>query len=216
LNQLLSQLFQRLLFRNWASAVALCGASSLAFAHGDPTAAHAHSGFLAGFLHPFSGWDHWLSFLSLGVVAWRGGGVARGEKRTPRANVGLITAMVFLMALCGGFALAQLFPTLPRAEFAIAAGVVLLGFVLALVARPSGVLCAVLAVGLGAAHGYVHGLELAGGVNDAIGMVAASAILVLSSAFFMVRFEHYSASAGAVRLSGTLLATLGIFALSTR
>jgi urease accessory protein len=216
LNQFLSQLFQRNSFRSWASAVALCGASGLAFAHGDPTAAHAHSGFLAGFLHPFSGWDHWLSFLALGVVAWRGGWVGRGEKRTPLANVGLVTAMVFLVALCGGFALAQLFPVLSRAEFAIAAGVVLLGFVLALVARPSGVLCAVLAVGLGAAHGYVHGLELAGEVSNAIGMVAVSAMLVLSGAFFMVRFERYSANVSAVRLSGALLAALGIFALSTR
>jgi urease accessory protein len=216
LNQLVSQFFQRLLFRNWASAVALCSASSLALAHGDPTPAHAHSGFLAGFLHPFSGWDHWLSFLALGVVAWRGSGVARGEKRTPLANAGRVTALVFLIALCGGFALAQLFPTLPRAEFAVAAGVVLLGFVLALVARPSGVLCAVLAVGLGAAHGYVHGLELAGEVTNATGMVAASAALVLSSAFFMARFERYSTSASAVRLSGALLAALGLFALSTR
>ncbi|EXD22812.1 hupE / UreJ family protein [Acinetobacter baumannii 34654] len=41
---------------------------ALAMAH--PGQDHVHSGFMAGFIHPFTGLDHLIMALGFGVLLW--------------------------------------------------------------------------------------------------------------------------------------------------
>ena len=52
------------------AAVLLLAASSTAFAH----PGHNVSGFAAGLMHPFSGLDHLLAMVAVGIWAAQGGG----------------------------------------------------------------------------------------------------------------------------------------------
>ena len=187
--------------------------SATALAH---TEGAANASFASGFAHPFSGWDHWLSFLALGVLAWRvGRGESQGLSKTS-VQMAAVPAAVFLAALCTGFVAASLLPQVSHAEFAVAAGVVVLGFVLALVAQPRLLLGVCVAAALGIAHGYVHGVELAGSVKAAMGMVAASVVVLLSSGVLMGLIERAkpASTRWVASIAGAGLAALGIYAMA--
>jgi len=157
-------------------ALALAGLAgvNLAQAHGghlghiDP--AEQASGLLAGLLHPFTGLDHLLAMLAVGVWAsqlWQG-----------RARLGapaLFLAMLLLGALAamGGW-------VAPQLEVWVAASVLAFGALLLVGSRvPAGLGLLVLAVAAWV-HGQAHGMELVPGASASLfitGFMLGSAIL---------------------------------------
>ena len=129
------------------AAVATAGFSSAALAHvGD----HSHMGFTEGLLHPFSGLDHVLAMVAVGLWASQLGGRALW-----------LLPLTFPVVMAAGAALGFGGVALPWVEIGIAASVLVLGAAVALDA-------AALARGQPAAdrrcsrllHGYSHGVEL--------------------------------------------------------
>ena len=143
-----------------------------------PAAALAHPGhpghetlnLVAGALHPFTGLDHMLAMVAVGLwAALRGG---RATWAWPAA---------FLTAFLAGYGLGQSGLAIPLAEPAILASIMVLG---ALTAADAGV-PTVLGVAIislcGAAHGYAHGFEAPPAtLGFPIGMMASTALLHLA------------------------------------
>jgi len=129
---------------------------------------HADSGFGAGLLHPFTGLDHLLALLAVGL--W---------SRQVRHGAVLVPAFLIMMAL--GAACASAGFALPALETSIAATVLLLGGLAAcapsLQRRLPPQLAIVVAGGCAFLHGVAHGQELSGMASGA-GFLLASALLM--------------------------------------
>lgn len=151
--------------RAWL-ALALLLTASPAFAH----PGHADlSGFVAGLLHPFTGLDHLVAMLLVGL--WAGIAFPRHWWACPLAF------MAFMLA---GFSYGAGGGSLPIAEMLIVGSVVGLGLALLADIRPP------LALGAGAValfaigHGYAHGSEMTAGADSirfAAGFLIATAAL---------------------------------------
>lgn len=129
------------------------------------------TGFLAGFLHPLTGFDHLLALLAVGL--W---------SRQQRQGVVLAPSFLVMMALgasCAGFLV------LPLLETSIAATVLLLGALAACAPSVQARVpreAAVLTVGACAfLHGLAHGRELAGMASGA-GFILASCLVIAAGA----------------------------------
>lgn len=139
-----------------------------------PTVALAHPGhgfgFEAGFLHPFTGTDHLLAMIGVGLWAAILGG---------RARWALPGGFLAAMALGGAFAMnLGLGAAATAVEPAIIASVIMLGAVAALALRAP-LAAALPLVGLfGLAHGAAHGAEMVGnGLAFGAAMLTATALL---------------------------------------
>jgi urease accessory protein len=133
-----------------------------------PAAAHAepgmHAAFTAGLVHPLTGLDHLLGMLAIGL--W-----SAQQKRSTSLP------MVALAAMALG-ALASSGAALPLAgELSLAAGVVLLGALLACGMRVPAWAATALVASLSLVHGQAHGAELQGAASAA-GYLIASALRV--------------------------------------
>jgi len=170
-----------------------------------PAMAHVGHGstasFSAGFVHPFSGFDHVAVMLMVGLWASQKGG--RALWAWPAVFVGVM--------LFGG-ALAMQSVPLPFVEPAILASVVMLGVLVALaVDLPIGAGTAIIAV-FALFHGHAHGSEVTealSGVEYMTGFALATAALHLLGIGFakvMVQFELPSA----IRAAGLLCCSLGV------
>ena len=141
-------------------------ASMPALAH---TGSHASSGLADGFAHPFSGLDHTLAMVAVGLFAAVLGGRA----------LWTIPASFVSMMLVGGF-MGLLGIEIPAVEAGIVLSVVILGVVLA-----SGVRCLILVAmtltGIFAIfHGFAHGMEMppeAAAALYCLGFVSATILL---------------------------------------
>jgi len=129
-------------------------------------------GFSAGFEHPFSGWDHLLAMVAVGLWATQVGGRARWM---------LPLAFVSAMVLGASAGLAGVLP--PGVDGFILASVFALGALIAFsVKLPVGCGAAIVAVA-GVFHGIAHGAEIPrdgtglGGLLGLVGMVAATGLL---------------------------------------
>ena len=141
----------------------------LASAHvGADGAAHHDIGFAQGFLHPFTGLDHLLALLAVGL--W---------SRQVRHGAVLVPSFLVMMALGAASAGAGL--ALPALETSIAATVLLLGGLAAcapsLQRRLPPQLAMVVVGGCAFLHGVAHGSELAG-IASGAGFLLASALLM--------------------------------------
>lgn len=139
---------------------------------------HAHEGhgvashFVAGFLHPFSGIDHLLAMVLVGMWCWA------------KPRQGWVVPLLFMAGLTLGAWLGMGGVASRTAECLIALSLVALGV---LVGRLSRVhdglwwLSLVAILGFGGVHGYLHGVELQISLNPShmglLGMVFASACL---------------------------------------
>lgn len=121
--------------------------STPAFAHpghGD------HGSFFSGFFHPFSGADHVLAMLAVGLLAALLG----------RRSLVTIPA-AFVMLMVAGFGAALIGVQMPFVEPMILASTVVIGLTVA-IARPVSPTVIALIVGAFAFfHGHAHGTELA-------------------------------------------------------
>lgn len=171
------------------------------FIHITPTLAHlglhpAHSGFTAGFAHPWFGLDHLLAMLAVGLLA-----TLAVEKRA----IWLVPTM-FIAGLLGGGLLAYAGMPMPGVEYAIAASVIVLGLAVAAWKRVSLVPAVALVAVAGAFHGYAHVAEMTGHVLAyGAGMTIATALLHalgVSAGLAIIRLH----SAAPVRLAGAAIA----------
>jgi urease accessory protein len=142
---------------------------------GLPAEAHllnaSHGGAVQGFAHPFSGLDHILAMVAVGLWAAQIGRRALW-----------VLPLVFPLAMAAGGLLGMSGVALPGIETGIAASVALLGLFVALAAKPQ----LPAAIGLVALfalfHGHAHGAELPAAASPllyGLGLVAATAALHL-------------------------------------
>ena len=181
-----------------AVALVLAVFSSAAAAH----PFHAVTGgAAAGFLHPFSGFDHLLAMIAVGLWAARRGG--RASWLAPACFVGAMLA-----GGLAGFAGAAF----PATEHLVAGSVLAFGLLLALPRTPSlGAGCAMIAA-FGAFHGLAHAAELPASVSAAYyaaGLVAATALLHAAGVF-----AGRSLRAAALRATGIPIALAGAWLLA--
>ena len=128
----------------WSLALAVMAFSGMAQAH----PGHG-GGYLAGLTHPFTGLDHLLAMLAVGVWAAQLGG---------RAKWLVPASFIACMAVAASVGMSGI--ALPMVESGIATSVLLLGLLIAFSIKLPIALSASI-VGLFAAfHGYAHGAEM--------------------------------------------------------
>ena len=172
-------------------------APALAFAH---TGAGPHNGFLHGFSHPFSGLDHVLAMVAVGLWAaqWQG-------------RMLWIIPMVFVAVMGLGGLLGMV--SLPNllAEHGIMLSLMILGALL--ICRkglPPGISLSLIAV-FALSHGYAHGNEMpsdASLLGYASGFMAATLLLHLTGIGLALLFRK-RADAYWMRFSGIMVAGYG-------
>jgi urease accessory protein len=183
------------------TAVFLLISSSTAFAH----PGHNVSGFAAGLMHPFSGLDHLLAMVAVGLWAAQGGG----------RKVWLLPA-TFMTMLAAGAGIAMHWQSLPLVEAGIAVSVLALGLLIALSLQlPASVSVAITTL-FGLLHGYAHGLELpqsAAPAEYALGFLAATAALHLGGITLGIATRQNYALLS--RLLGSAIAVSGAYLLAS-
>jgi urease accessory protein len=147
------------------SATVLLAATAPAFAHLNPA---EHGSVMSGLSHPFSGADHMLAMIAVGIWAAMIGGKAKW-----------IVPSAFVTTMLAGFGLALTGVALPFVEPAILASIVGLGLLVAMAVRlPVAMSAAVVSV-FAVFHGFAHGSELGGAaaLEFAAGFAVATAVL---------------------------------------
>jgi urease accessory protein len=187
---------------------------ALALAHGE-AGDHAHTGFAAGFAHPFTGIDHLAAMLAVGL--WS----ALHTQRPWLAPLSF-ASLLLIGALAGAVGLV---PGAGAAEPIIAAS--LLAFGLLLVTRlslSSGVgMC--LVGGFALFHGLAHGSELTGAAALS-GMMLATALLHAAGVLMGMTLRQTQLEGGrsgvalrmsvqAPRMAGAAVAALGAVLLAS-
>ena len=180
---------------------------ALAMAIGAASAAHAHTGaehalsFASGFAHPWTGLDHLLAMVAVGLWAGLNGG--RALWAWPAAFVGVM--------LAGGI-LGIAGVAVPFVEPGILASVVVLGLLVLAAARLPVAAGAVLVAVCALLHGHAHGAELPSGgaaATYAAGFVVATALLH-AVGLGIAALARSDAGRMAVRGAGALVAVAGV------
>ncbi|ARU32328.1 hypothetical protein CAP31_11965 [Sulfuriferula sp. AH1] len=159
------------------------------------------AGFEAGVAHPFTGLDHLLAMLAVGMWATQLGG---------RALWAIPLVFVGMMSLGGMLALAGM--QLPMVETGIATSLLALGLLVAFSARLPIAAGTTLAGLFALFHGYAHGSEIplaASPAGYALGFMAATAALHGTGIALGKYMKH-----GALpwlQLSGTTVAATGVW-----
>ncbi len=165
-----------------------------------------HSGGLVGGIaHPFSGLDHMLAMVAVGLWA------AQFGRPTCWLLVATFPLMMAVGAVLGANGLA-----LPWLETAIAGSVLLLGALIAFALRPSLLASAVLIALFALFHGYGHGLELP--AQDSV-MAYGAGFIVSTLALHVIGFAMGAVADRApvryaTRSVGTAIAVLGVLLLA--
>jgi len=181
-------------------ATMLASASGAALAH----PGHNVSGLAAGLMHPFSGLDHLLAMVAIGLWAAQSGG----------RKVWLLPA-TFMTMLAAGASLAMQWQALPMIEAGIASSVLALGLLVALSARLPVLFSIAIAAVFGFFHGYAHGLELpesAAPVSYALGFLVATAVLHASG--IMIGIAAHRRHKMLAKVLGAAIAACGIYLLA--
>ncbi len=161
---------------------------------------HMHS-MAAGFAHPFTGVDHLLAMVAVGLWAGINGG---------RAVWMWPAAFVAVMLAGGAVGLAHV--TVPMVEPGILASLVVLGVAVTASLRAPAVLGAVVIGAFALLHGYAHGSELPAGASAAsymAGFALATGLLhSLGATAAMMAGEGKGRLA--VRAAGAVVAVAGL------
>lgn len=185
-------------------AASLCAVPALALL-ALPAAAHtgggaAAAGFSAGLIHPFTGFDHLLAMLAVGMISARKqNGQQSGKARPPM--------FLFLLLMALGAASGAAGLLLPGLEIGLAATVALAGLALAVAAPLPARLATVLIAVFALVHGNAHGHELPHWAAAA-GFLAASALLLGAG-----RFAGLNLTPRLSRMAGAAIAASGMMLL---
>jgi urease accessory protein len=169
--------------------------------------AHAHvergqaTGFMLGFEHPWSGLDHVVAMLAVGI--W---GAQLG------APAVWLLPVVFPMVMAQGAFLGLIGLPLPGVEVGIALSALLLGSMVGGAVRPKLVGTVLLVGAFAVFHGHAHGTELPAGQSGllySMGFVIATGCLHgLGIALGLL--HHWPAGKLALRGTGALIAVMGV------
>lgn len=198
------QRFSRFLVPFAAFALTICWTQS-AYAHVESGKA---AGFVSGFGHPWSGWDHILAMIAVGI--W-------GAQLGPPAVWLLPVVFPMVMAFGGFMGLVGI--KLPGVEIGIALSAVLLGAMVLGEVRSKHklflVFAAVLVGAFGMFHGHAHGSEMQEGQSAllySIGFVMATGLLH-ACGIVLGLIHRWPAGKVALRAAGAVIALGGLYFL---
>ena len=161
-------------------------------------------GFESGFIHPFSGFDHLLAMVSVGL--W---GAFLGRPLI------YVLPVIFPAMMVAGAIMGMLTVPLPSVEVGIALSVLVLGGCIALSVRtPVWAACVVVAI-FAVFHGYAHGKELPSAADPiaySVGFVLATGLLHLSG-ICLGLLNDLPRGVVATRSMGGIIAVLGVLFL---
>lgn len=186
---------------------AACAAAALfmapAFAHNGDS--HAAFSLSAGFAHPFSGFDHLLAMLAIGIWA--------AQNRRPAL---WLLPVIFPMMMGLGAIIAFSGLSIPGVETGIAGSLAVMGLLIAFAIRlPVPVSIATVSL-FAMAHGLAHGAELPHGssfVFYAAGFILATGLLHLLG-MMIASFGAKDVIKQGIRLSGAAIAAAGMVLLA--
>lgn len=174
------------------------------------TSAHAHveagqaAGFVAGLGHPWSGLDHVLAMIAVGLWGAQLGNPAMWLLPVTFPIVMSLGAMMGLLGI-----------PLPGVEIGIAVSATILGGVVLGEVRPKLAVAAVLVGFFAVFHGHAHGTELPAGQSGllySMGFVIATGCL--HGIGIIIGLVHrWPAGKLALRGAGALISAMGIFFL---
>ena len=174
----------------------------------NPASAHVGTGlaggFVSGFMHPLSGFDHLLAMVSVGV--W---GAFLGRPLIYVLPV-VFPVMMVVGAIMGMFAV-----TVPPVEFAIALSVLVLGGCIALAVRAPVWLASLVVAVFAVFHGYAHGKELpsaADPIGYSAGFVLVTGFLHLTG-ICLGALNSHPYGVVATRSLGGVIAVIGAWFL---
>jgi urease accessory protein len=189
----------------WVRAGWIVGTAGFALLFSNPAAAHMGTGlpggFVSGFKHPFSGIDHLLAMISVGL--W---GAFLGRPLIYALPV-VFPAMMVVGATMGMFVV-----PLPPVELGIALSVVVLGGCIALSVRAPVWAASIIVAVFAVFHGYAHGKELpsaADPVSYSAGFVLATGLLHVAG-ICLGFLNDLPNGVVATRSMGAVIATVGI------
>lgn len=171
---------------------------------------HAHvehgqaAGFASGFRHPWSGLDHVLAMVAVGI--W-------GSQLGAPAIWMLPVTFPMVMAFGGFLGLAGV--RLPGVEIGIALSALLLGAMVWGETRPKLIFAALLVGVFGLLHGHAHGTELPlgqSGLLYSMGFVIATGCLHLTG-ITLGLVHRWPAGKLALRLAGAAISVMGVMFL---
>jgi urease accessory protein len=201
----------RFIMHRAQAALGLAVAS--AFAVASPGVAFAHPGIgqahdlVHGFVHPFTGLDHLLAMLAVGVFAAQLGGRA----------VWLVPA-TFIAVMAGAAVAGLAGLAIPQVETGIALSVLVLGAAVAFAVRVPVALAMLITGFFAIFHGYAHGAEApatAGGLLFVLGCVLASSLLNALGIGLGVLIGRSTGGRQIAQLAGGTAAVVGAFLLVT-
>lgn len=159
-----------------------------------PDAAHA-------LLHPFTGLDHLLAALTIGVLAFVLG-----------RRLGGLLSLCFLGSLAMGWALAKIGLNVPMLEQGIALSVLAAGLLILFRTPASNEIRFAAVAAMGLWHGGAHGVEMPA-TTSALGLLLGTALLIGSGSALATlgtrRLPGFARAAGAtVAFAGVILVAL--------
>jgi urease accessory protein len=173
-----------------------------------PGAALAHpghdgaDGLVHGFVHPFTGIDHVLAMIAVGVLAAQYGGRALW-----------LVPMSFLVAMAAAGAVGMAGISVQIVEAGIGFSVVVFGIMIAFQIQPP-TLVAMAAVGFFALfHGYAHGFEMPdgqAGLSFAAGFLVATAFLLGAGVGLGLLLQRQAPRRRLLQAGGGAMALAGI------
>ncbi|HEY8100861.1 MAG TPA: HupE/UreJ family protein [Burkholderiaceae bacterium] len=174
-----------------------------AFAH--VSASHSVIGFESGFAHPFSGIDHLLAMLAVGIWA--------AQNKRPALWV---LPIVFPLMMAVGAVVAVAGVHFSGVEIGVATSVMVLGLLIAFAVNMPVWAGSMLVSLFALAHGYVHGVELPNGTSAlqyGTGFIMATAALHLLGLTVGLSAGDKMA-AKVVRIAGAGIGATGVYLLS--
>lgn len=185
------------------------GLTVLLLALAGPVLAHSgHDGDGSGFLHPFTGIDHVLAAVAVGVWAFL--------LAHRKAVLGVLVPAAFLVMMAVGAVAGFAGIKLPLVEAAILASVFVIGGLIAAGVRLSAAL-AMAVVGVFAVfHGYAHAVEAPASapVPYILGLAAATAILESAGLLLGWLMTRGIGEVGLRALGGLVLAGGALFLMA--